>query len=173
MFDQEPRRHKGIRERARTDLAWRVFAALHRTMHSQRRFIAQKMARHDLAPAQAIAVRVLGHADGLTQRDLAEALDVSRPTVTIMIQKMERAGLVERRADAADQRYTRIYLTEAGWAIHEAVHDDLDDFITRGIGSLGEKDQAELERLLGLLNENLTALYDDGASTHTTRKDAD
>jgi MarR family transcriptional regulator, organic hydroperoxide resistance regulator len=145
-----------------------VFGALHKTMHSQRRFMAQKMARHGLAPAQAFAVRALGHGDGATQSELAERLDVSRPTVTVMIQKMEKAGLVERHADAEDQRYTRIYLTEAGWEIHEAVHDDLDDFIAHGIGSLAKKDQAELARLLGLLNDNLTALCDEGSATDKT-----
>ena len=47
-------------------------------------------------------LRFLSVNDGITQRDLAEALHVARPTVTKMLNAMEKAGLVRRRPDAAD-----------------------------------------------------------------------
>ncbi len=122
MHVSESPRHREIRESQHDELSWRVFGALHRVMHAQRRVMTQIMADRDIQPAQAFCMRVLGHHDGVTQRDLAELLEVSRPTVTVMLQKMEKAGLVERRVDTDDQRYTRIYLTEDGWKAHEEMH---------------------------------------------------
>ena len=157
MHVPESPRHREIRESQHDELSWRVFGALHRVMHAQRRVMTQIMADRDIQPAQAFCMRVLGHHDGVTQRDLADLLEVSRPTVTVMLQKMEKAGLIERRVDADDQRFTRIYLTEDGWKAHEEMHGILEAFISKAIGSLAENDQRELERLLGLLSDNLSA----------------
>jgi len=57
--------------------------------------------------------------DGLTHRELAAQLHVQAATMTRMIQRMEKTGFVERRADPNDQRVSRVYLTEAGRAIRE------------------------------------------------------
>ncbi|MBN2006564.1 MAG: MarR family transcriptional regulator [Anaerolineae bacterium] len=57
--------------------------------------------------------------DGLTHRELAAWLHVQAATMTKMIQRMEKNGFVERRADPEDQRVSRVYLTEAGRTIRE------------------------------------------------------
>ncbi|MCB0216443.1 MAG: MarR family transcriptional regulator [Caldilineae bacterium] len=46
-----------------------------------------------------VAFRRLMHAN---RKLIAERLDVSRPTVTVMLKKMAAAGLVERRRDVRD-----------------------------------------------------------------------
>ena len=50
---------------------------------------------------------------GLRQVELADALDVEPITLCRMIDRLEEAGLVERRRDPTDRRAWRIYLTEA------------------------------------------------------------
>ena len=61
--------------------------------------------------------RVLAHlkrsGDGARQIDLAESLDVEPITLCRMIDRLEEAGLVERRRDEADRRAWRIHLTAA------------------------------------------------------------
>lgn len=163
MHVGEPQRHRDLRGTEDPPLAWQVFRAFHRAIHAHRQLMVQIMAERDISPAQALCMRVLGHNDGVSQRDLAEILRVSRPTVTVMVQKMEKAGLVERRVDMADQRYTRIYLTDEGWHAHADMHELLDEFVAETIGPLSEEDQRELERLLGLLNENMNAALEPGA----------
>jgi DNA-binding MarR family transcriptional regulator len=150
-----------MRAQAEQRLAWRVLGRFHRTMHAHRQLMTKMLAERDIHPGQAICLRELAHNDGVTQRDLAELMCVSRPTVTVMLQKMERAGLVERTADAADQRFTRIRLTETGWRVHEEMHRVLDQFATETLGQLGEDDQREFERLLGLFGDRLDAALGD------------
>ena len=41
-------------------------------------------------------------------------LHLSRPSVTAMLQALEKSGAIERRSDERDQRLTRVYLTDEG-----------------------------------------------------------
>lgn len=137
-----------------------VFAAFVRAMHAHKQLMMRRLAEYGAHPGQMFCIKALTAHDGITQRDLAELLHVARPTVTVMLQKMEKAGLVERRVDERDQRYTRIYLTEAGWAMHSQIHGILDEMIDSAVGPMPADDQRELVRLLGTLADNLEAASD-------------
>ncbi len=67
--------------------------------------------------------------DGLTHRELAEQLEITPATMTRMIQRMEKAGFVQRQPDASDQRLSRVYLTDVGRTVRvelEAVWQRMD-----------------------------------------------
>ncbi len=137
-----------------------VFAAFARAMHAHRQLMMRRLAEHGAHPGQMFCIKALTEHDGITQRDMAELLHVARPTVTVMLQKMETAGLVERRVDERDQRYTRIYLTEAGWAMHGQIHGILDEMTDLAVGPMPADDQRDLARLLGTLADNLQTASD-------------
>ena len=50
--------------------------------------------------------------DGLTQREIAEKINIDGSTLVPVIDKMEQSGLVERKADSKDRRNNRIFLTK-------------------------------------------------------------
>ena len=147
--------------------AWRAYM---RTLHAYRRLMSRSIPMHEVPPGQIFALREIGHEDGITQRDLADRLRISRPTLTVMLQKMEKAGLIERQADEADQRYTHIHLTPEGAALHERMHGVMGEFVSQVMGSLGENDRIELTRLLGLMHDNITTALD---STPATKQEAE
>jgi MarR family transcriptional regulator, organic hydroperoxide resistance regulator len=60
---------------------------------------------------------ILHQEEGLTHGDLAARMAVTPATMTKMIQRMERAGFVQRQPDADDQRVSRVYLTGTGRAV--------------------------------------------------------
>ena len=127
-----------------------VFGAFMRAMHAHRQLMARKMAAHGIPPAQMFCLREVAHNAGITQRDLAEKLNVSRPTLTVMLQKMEKAGLIERRADETDQRFTRISPRErTARSVHDEMHGVIGEVVAEMVGPLSEDDRAELARLLG------------------------
>ncbi|MBK81827.1 MAG: transcriptional regulator [Gammaproteobacteria bacterium] len=51
--------------------------------------------------------------EGLTQTELAQRLDIGKATVGGVIDRLARAGLVERRDDPIDRRANRVYVTDA------------------------------------------------------------
>lgn len=135
--------------------ALRAYIALKDACRAQRYLVMRRLAEEDSHPGQAVGLMVLAANDGITQSELADMIGIARPTVTTMLQKMERAGLIERRVDEDDQRYTRIYVTDAGHTLHERLRDVHDEMVLTAMGPLSEVDQLELERLLLLVSENI------------------
>ena len=56
----------------------------------------------------------LSRRDGMTQTALAADLDLTKVAIGGLLDRMEAAGFVERRADQTDGRARRVYLTRAG-----------------------------------------------------------
>jgi DNA-binding MarR family transcriptional regulator len=130
-----------------------VLAAFRRQMHLNRQLFMRLAAEKGGHPGRTVVLGMLSGHDGIAQRDLAEKLHLARPTITIMLQKMEHDGLIERWDDPDDQRLTRIRLTDAGRAQATDLGDAYKEGIDATIGTLSEADRLELTRLLELLNE--------------------
>jgi DNA-binding MarR family transcriptional regulator len=94
-------------------------------------------------------------AEGLTQSQLVESLCVEPPTVTKMLQRMEAAGMVERRQDGEDARISRVYLTPNGRAIEEQVCGIWQQLDDETVAGLSDVEQALLRRLLQQVYANL------------------
>lgn len=67
-------------------------------------------------PGQLPILGMLKKHDGYSQKELAEHIHVKPPTVTVTIQRLEKAGMVYRKPDEKDQRVARIFLSEKGRA---------------------------------------------------------
>jgi DNA-binding MarR family transcriptional regulator len=100
-------------------------------------------------------LRFLREQDGLAQTDLATRLQLTPATVTKMIQRMEKAGFVQRRPDATDQRVSRVYLTEAGRAIQTEVDRVLQTIEADAFAGFTLDERVVLRRLLLQMRENL------------------
>ena len=66
---------------------------------------------------QCDVLTTLTEKEGVSQQELAERLYVTKGNISGLLDRLEAAGLVERRAIAADRRQYAIYLTEAGRAV--------------------------------------------------------
>jgi DNA-binding MarR family transcriptional regulator len=103
--------------------------------------------------------RVLGLLNrfgGSTQVALAEMMDVEPITLGRMIDRMQEAGLVERRADPADRRAWRIHLTPAGQARLVELKPMANILFDDAVAGLSAKQQSDLETMLNVMRANLT-----------------
>jgi DNA-binding MarR family transcriptional regulator len=143
-----------------------VMGELYGLMRQQRRLLQRAAAREDVHPAQGQCLRVLAHCDGITQSELADAVFLTRPTVTRILQRMERSGLVERRTDPDDQRHTRVVITGAGRDLAARLDAVLTEYLDATLGRFSEDDRRNLGRLLRtwreLADDALTRLALDG-----------
>src|SRR5881398_108061 len=64
-----------------------------------------------LTRSQWLVINRLHRRPGATQSELAEMLEVEKPTAGRMVDRMEKKGWVVRRPDAADRRVNRLHLT--------------------------------------------------------------
>ncbi len=73
----------------------------------------------ELTPEQFFVLNKLRRRDGRSQVELADPALGDRPNVTRIVALLQRRELVERRADPQDGRIRRVFLTEAGAALHD------------------------------------------------------
>ena len=106
-------------------------------------------------------LKILWERDGSTQTELAERLHVQPSTVTKMVQRMEKAGFVERRPDPEDQRVSRVYLTDAGRAVQETVKQVWRTMEEETLQGFTLEERELLRGFLSRMRENLLQVIGD------------
>ena len=104
---------------------------------------------------QQFVLSALWEQEGINQSELAQQLHVQPATITNALQRMERAGLVERRQDTQDLRVSRVYLTDAGRNIRGAVDEIWAELEEQAFAGLSPGEVAVLRRLLAQVYDNL------------------
>jgi DNA-binding MarR family transcriptional regulator len=137
------------------ELSARAFRAFLAAARLQCKNMMTAMAGRRGHPGQAMCLRLLSVGDGLTQRDMARVLHVSPPTVSKMLSTMEKAGLVERKPDEADQRRTRVYLTPAGHERSDQMGEAVGEYVNATFATLSERERRDLARLLEKLGARI------------------
>jgi MarR family transcriptional regulator for hemolysin len=123
-----------------------------------RKHFDRRAVKFGLTRAQWRATKVLYHREGLRQTELAEFLEMEPIAVGRVIDRLQAAGFVERRADPKDRRAWRLYTTDQARVIiddMELIGRDLRKDSTRGIG-YDELQQALA--VIGRIKDNLLAL---------------
>jgi DNA-binding MarR family transcriptional regulator len=93
--------------------------------------------------------------EGLTHSELAERTRVSPATISKMIQRMEKAGFLERRADDEDQRVSRVYLTNAGRAVQDRVDAAFAQLQRETLAGFDDEERKLLRGFLLRIRDNL------------------
>ncbi len=103
-------------------------------------------------PAYLGSLMSLWREDGLKVIDLGRRAGLEPSTMTGLLDRMERDGLVERRPDPADRRVLKIFLTATGAGIRETVTGIVDSTL---VGLLSGVDADEIDTLKDLLRKVL------------------
>lgn len=120
----------------------------------RRRFDAQARSI-GVSRAQWQVLIALARSEGINQAGLAERLDVETITVGRMVDRLEEAGLVERRADPADRRAWRLFLTPRAHPILAELQVVALGVRAEMLAGLSAGDEAVLQGLLLRLRGNL------------------
>lgn len=95
-----------------------------------------------LTYTQYLVMMVLWEKEAITVSELCRSLRLDNGTVTPLLKKMEKAGLVTRSRSKTDERVVTVSLTEAGWDLEEKARD-----IPDSIGNCIHMDKDEALRL--------------------------
>lgn len=122
------------------------------------RTLADRRARaHGMTRAQWMILFRLRRRDGLTQRELAEILEVEPITVGRLVDRLEARGLIERRADPADRRCWRLHLTPAADPVLAEIDEARRLFDAEATRNLPEAERAATISALLKMKSNLLA----------------
>jgi DNA-binding MarR family transcriptional regulator len=87
----------------------------------------------------------LSRRDGMTQTALAADLDLTKVAIGGLLERMEAAGMIERRSEDQDARMRRVYLAREGTRLIKQLRSQIKDF--------------EIEALEGLTDKELTTSF--------------
>ena len=130
------------------DLAVRVWFRFIRLESRLQVAISERLREIGLSVPQCDVLTTLTEAEGVSQQDLAKHLYVTKGNISGLLDRLEGAGLVERRSTAADRRQYEIYLTPVGRELAERAISIQHALIGATLGRLPVEDLANFESLL-------------------------
>lgn len=102
-----------------------------------------------LTNLQLEALQWIEENNGQTPGALAKALSFFRPSVTRIIDTLEREELVERKPDSKDRRAVRIFTTPKGKRLLKKLRKEISEILEELLALMGKKEKEAL--LLGLV----------------------
>jgi DNA-binding MarR family transcriptional regulator len=135
-----------------------LFYMLHDATRQLRKHFDRRATRLELTRAQWRALKATSRQEGLSQTELADLLDMEPIPVGRVIDRLEKTGFVERRADPADRRRWRLYLTPKAHAVVGEMETIADELRNDALRDVDPNDLDALMRVLARIKENLAAL---------------
>lgn len=121
------------------------------------RLLAEHELDRHLRPGMGHILFTLFESDGVIIKEIARRTRLSFPTITVLLQRMERAGVVERRRDPEDGRSVRVRLTPLGRSLEPRCRS-----VVRRLKEVVEADLSEgevrvVKRALSVMIESMRA----------------
>lgn len=115
--------------------------------------------QYEVFPGQPPLLMRLAETDGLIQKELAKRINVKPATLTVMINRMVKSGLVTRKPDQQDQRVSRVYLTEKGRLATQAVKEALRVLENKCFEHFSAEEKELLRRLLQQMHAEMVSFH--------------
>lgn len=115
------------------------------------RFIIEELKKNGadgLVPSHGDILVCLYQNDKMTMKEIADKINRTKPTVTVLVDKLEKLGYLKRETSQDDSRYTYIVLTKKGKdfkPVFEKISNKLNDMLYK---NLSKNESDILENLL-------------------------
>ena len=117
--------------------------------------IQSQLAEVGLYRGQPPILMLLYKNDGMSQKEMARALNLSPATMTVTLKRMVKAGLVLREMDEHDQRILRVHLSEKGREMCETGESRIGVVTAELLEGFTLEEQQQLNEYLGRIARNM------------------
>lgn len=100
----------------------------------------------------------LARHDGMMQSQLADVLDVGKASLGTVIEQLETAGWVERRADPSDKRAKRVFLSATAQPFIRQMITEEEQFNERVLAGLSAENRETLAQLLSTVKQTIVQI---------------
>lgn len=114
--------------------------------------------------AQWLALKMISRTEGINQGRLADQLEVEPITACRMVDRLEEAGMVERRRDPTDRRAWQIFLTEKSRPVIDELRIVGNEVFEQAFTGLSREQRDQLYALLDTIRTNLNSDYQEAAN---------
>jgi DNA-binding MarR family transcriptional regulator len=106
------------------------------------------MREYDLTLAQIGLLAFMARHPGAHIQTVAEGMDLTPPTVSVAVRKLEESGWLRREPDERDRRASCVFLTERAAHVIQKVMRERQEKMDRLLDSLTTREQSQLLNLL-------------------------
>lgn len=103
----------------------------------------------------------IGKEEGISQKEIAEKMEISPAAVAVTLRKLEVSGLIERQTSADDSRVNNISLTEKGREIANHTSELFGGIDAAMLAGFTDEERETLCGLLDKLKSNLKAQFEE------------
>jgi MarR family transcriptional regulator, organic hydroperoxide resistance regulator len=133
--------------------SWSALLALQRATHATLQMLAAQLAELDLTGSEINVLANLADGGGRTMSELAAAAGTRPTTLTSVLDRLERRGLISRGARKGDRRAVLIELTSAGTATAATIRQAINELECRALSTLPAQAVAGLRTALRALTD--------------------
>jgi len=135
-----------------SDSVYNVFWEVIRLHYLKTHKILEKL---NLYPGQPPLLFTILSNNGINQKELSQKLKIKPSTITIMLRRLEKSGLIKKEQDLRDQRISRVYITDKGRKICEEMKGTMKLIEDTLFNNFSEQEKENLKNLLKKIRENL------------------
>src|ERR687891_2095247 len=106
--------------------------------------------------------------EGITQSALADVLDVEKPTLGRLLDRLEAKGWIARQGDSNDRRAKRVYLTGEVQGLMRSLRAIASDLRLDAMDGLAEAERQRFVDILLLIKANLVRINGNDNGNHGT-----
>ena len=140
----------------REDLSRNFGFILHDVARLMRNTYDRRMKVLGLTRSQWWVLTHLYRNDGVTQSELADILEIEKPTLGRLLDRLEAKGWVRREEHAADRRAKRVFLTEEVGPAMKAMRAAAAEMRRDALAGLSDDEQQHFVDTLLLIKANLS-----------------
>lgn len=137
------------------DAALGLWVKLTRAHATLDRIAKRDIARYQLTEPQFAVLETLGHLGPMRHCELSRKMLVTGGNTSLVIDNLEKAGLVRRERDPEDRRSVHVHLTPKGEKRFKEIFPMHAEVIASAASVLTREEQQELSRLLRKLGRLL------------------
>lgn len=146
-----------LSEQPETRIAWKLRDVHHEHMH-QLRSLLQK---YKLYAGQPRILFTISRLKNATQREIAREMNVSPPSLSMSIKRMQKAGLLTKTQDPDDLRSNRIELSARGHEVDIRIKEDLLAMDRHMLCDFSVEEIEQLQIMLDRMHKNITTYQGD------------
>lgn len=128
-----------------------------------KKLVDKNMVKAEIYAAQHRILGLLNHKPMMSQKEIAQVMEVSTATIAVTLKKMEKSGYVEKIMDAEDNRFNKIRVTDKGKEMLGLGFDIMGRIDRESVKCLSEEEvvllNGLLQRYYGRLSEMLEEDY--------------
>lgn len=116
-----------------------------------------RLESENITRVQWIALYYVGINEGITQKDLADRMDLKESTVVRLLDRMEKEEIIKREKDLKDRRVTKLYLTAEGKIKREKVLPIGETFSNEAIKGISDEHLTIFIEVLAKIVQNVAS----------------